>query len=48
MQCEGMFKFRGLTHVDAGSFTPKGGGVVEYKESYKLKTAIALQCKQQQ
>lgn len=37
MQCEGMFKFRGLTHVDAGSFTPKGGGVVEYKESYKLK-----------
>lgn len=37
MQCEGMFKFRGLTHVDAGSFTKPDGEVVAYKESYKLK-----------
>lgn len=37
MQCEGMFKFRGLTHVDAGSFINDKGQDVQYKESYKLK-----------
>ena len=37
MQCEGMFKFRGLTHVDAGTFKNDKGQEVKYKESYKLK-----------
>ena len=37
MKCEGMFKFRGLTHVDAGTFTNDKGEKIQYKESYKLK-----------
>ena len=37
MQCEGMFKFRSITHVNAGSFTNKDGEIVNYGESYKLK-----------
>lgn len=37
MQCEGMFKFRGLTHVDAGTFKNDKGESIQYKESYKLK-----------
>ena len=37
MQCEGMFKFRGLTHVDAGSFINNNGETIQYKEGYKLK-----------
>ena len=37
MQCEGMFKFRGLTHVEAGSFINKNGETIQYNEGYKLK-----------
>lgn len=37
MQCEGMFKFRGLNHVDAGTFINNNGEKVQYNESYKLK-----------
>lgn len=37
MQCEGMFKFKGITHVDSGSFKNDRGEEIQYKESYKLK-----------
>ena len=37
MQCEGTFKYKGLTHVDAGSFKNDKGDTIQYKECFKLK-----------
>ena len=37
MQCEGMFKYKGLTHIAAGSFKNDKGETIQYNESYKLK-----------
>ena len=37
MQCEGIFNYKGLTHIDAGSFITKEGEKRDYGESYKLK-----------
>lgn len=37
MQCEGIFNYKGLTHINAGSFITKEGEKCDYGESYKLR-----------
>lgn len=37
MNCQGTFVYRGISHVDAGTFVSSDGKAIAYKGSYKIK-----------